>query len=94
MPVIDGVLGVRASVWYRYDGGWIDRVDPSTGATINNNINYSNSVMARLAARLQAQQQPHRDAEHAVPAPGQARRVDLLAGILRPLKRALQYRDP
>ena len=29
-PLIDGTLGVRASVWYRYDGGWIDRVDPTT----------------------------------------------------------------
>src|SRR5882672_3521278 len=26
-PLIDNVLGFRASVWYRYDGGWIDRVD-------------------------------------------------------------------
>src|SRR5947199_4762834 len=25
-PVIDSPLGVRATVWYRRDGGWIDRV--------------------------------------------------------------------
>jgi iron complex outermembrane receptor protein len=49
-PIIDGTLGVRASIWYRYDGGWIDRVDDSTGAVINHNINYSNTVVARLAA--------------------------------------------
>jgi hypothetical protein len=24
-PIIDGTLGARASVWYRRDGGWIDR---------------------------------------------------------------------
>src|SRR6201994_404228 len=28
-PLIDGKLGVRATVWYRRDGGWIDRVDPT-----------------------------------------------------------------
>ncbi len=53
-PVIDGVLGVRANVWYRYDGGWIDRVDPGTypptAAVINHNVNYNNSIMGRLAA--------------------------------------------
>jgi iron complex outermembrane recepter protein len=27
-PIIDGVLGIRASAWYRRDGGWIDRIDP------------------------------------------------------------------
>ena len=49
-PIVDGKFGIRASIWYRYDGGWIDRVDPATAATINHNVNYSNSVMARLAA--------------------------------------------
>src|SRR5208283_42761 len=29
-PIIDGVLGFRVSAWYRRDGGWIDRVDPTT----------------------------------------------------------------
>ena len=56
-PVVDGVFGVRASVWYRYDGGWIDRVDPGTypptTVAVNHNVNYSNSVMARLAATWQ-----------------------------------------
>ena len=28
-PIIDGTLGLRASAWYRYDGGWIDRVSDS-----------------------------------------------------------------
>jgi outer membrane receptor protein involved in Fe transport len=55
-PLIDGTLGVRASIWYRYDGGYINRVDPDTGAVIpgNHNVNYSNSIMARLAAVWQA----------------------------------------
>jgi iron complex outermembrane recepter protein len=27
--IIDGTLGARATVWYRRDGGWIDRVNPT-----------------------------------------------------------------
>jgi len=50
MPVIDGTLGVRASVWYRWDGGWIDRVDPTTRVTTEDNINHSGTLVARLAA--------------------------------------------
>src|ERR1700746_2898363 len=55
-PVVDGVFGIRASLWYRYDGGWINRADPdnTTGITIvNHNVKYSNSYMARLAATWQ-----------------------------------------
>jgi len=49
-PLVDGVFGIRASLWYRYDGGWIDRVDPTGTTTLDHNINYSNSYMARIAA--------------------------------------------
>ena len=56
-PIVDGTFGVRASIWYRYDGGWIDRVDPGTypptAVAVNHNVNYSNSVMGRLAAQWQ-----------------------------------------
>jgi outer membrane receptor protein involved in Fe transport len=52
-PVVDGVFGIRGSIWYRYDGGWINRVDPDTSAIIEHNINYSHSYMARLAATWQ-----------------------------------------
>jgi iron complex outermembrane receptor protein len=48
-PIIDGVLGFRASAWYRYDGGWIDRVDASTDQVTEHNINYSHVLMLRLA---------------------------------------------
>ena len=70
-PIIDGTLGVRGSIWYRYDGGWIDRVDDTTGAVLNHNVNYSNSMAGRLARGLEAGGQFHRDAEHSVSAPGQ-----------------------
>jgi iron complex outermembrane recepter protein len=49
-PIIDGTLGVRATVWYRYDGGWIDRIDPVTLDTAQKNANYTQTKVARLAA--------------------------------------------
>ena len=49
-PIIDGVLGVRASAWYRYDGGWIDRVDPSTALVTERHANHGETLVLRLAA--------------------------------------------
>jgi iron complex outermembrane recepter protein len=49
-PIIDGTLGVRASVWYRSDGGWINRVDPTTRAVTDTNINRGGTLVGRLAA--------------------------------------------
>ncbi|HYL02526.1 MAG TPA: TonB-dependent receptor [Steroidobacteraceae bacterium] len=48
-PIIDGTLGWRASAWYRYDGGWINRVDPTTGARTEANANHAGTAMLRLA---------------------------------------------
>jgi iron complex outermembrane recepter protein len=53
MPIIEGTLGVRASIWYRGDGGWIDRVDPTTRETTESNINHAGTLVARLAAAWQ-----------------------------------------
>ena len=47
-PIIDGVFGLRASVWYRYDGGWINRADDTTGGIIDRNVNFSNSGAGRI----------------------------------------------
>jgi outer membrane receptor protein involved in Fe transport len=49
-PIVDGTFGWRASAWYRYDGGWINRVDPTTGAQTEANANHSDTAMFRLAA--------------------------------------------
>src|SRR5262249_42770418 len=49
-PIADGKLGWRASAWYRQDGGWIDRVDPTTGAVTENNANHQGTLQLRLAA--------------------------------------------
>jgi len=48
-PIIDDVLGFRASIWYRRDGGWINDVNATTGAITQANANYTGTVAARLA---------------------------------------------
>jgi iron complex outermembrane receptor protein len=50
-PLIDGTLGARASIWYRRDGGWIDRIDPFTLDKLEHNSNYVDTYAARLAAK-------------------------------------------
>jgi outer membrane receptor protein involved in Fe transport len=52
-PLVDDVLGFRASVWYRYDGGWIDRIDPTTLALVDKDANRANTMAARLAFLIQ-----------------------------------------
>lgn len=49
-PVVDGVLGVRASAWFRRDGGWIDRIDPTTLNIVDRNANHDETTVLRLAA--------------------------------------------
>jgi iron complex outermembrane receptor protein len=53
-PVIEGTLGARATVWYRRDGGWIDRVDPTAddpqNTVVDRNANHADNVLVRLAA--------------------------------------------
>jgi outer membrane receptor protein involved in Fe transport len=52
-PVIDGVLGLRFSAWYRRDGGWIDRIDPTTLDVVDKNANSDGTAVLRLAALWQ-----------------------------------------
>jgi iron complex outermembrane recepter protein len=52
-PLIDGTFGWRASAWYRYDGGWVNRVDPTTGAVLAHNIDYHHTLVLRLAGLWQ-----------------------------------------
>ena len=49
-PLVDGKFGVRASIWYRRDGGYIDRIDPITLGTVQKNANYDQTMLLRLAA--------------------------------------------
>src|SRR6202167_3019814 len=50
MSVIDDVFGIRASAWARYDGGWINRVDPTNGDLTEKDANYADALNLRLAA--------------------------------------------
>jgi len=52
-PIVKDVLGFRASGWYRSDGGYIDRVDPFTSATVKKNANSVGSYVGRLAFKWQ-----------------------------------------
>ncbi len=51
-PLIDGTLGARLTVWYRHDGGWIDRVDPTAPdpqtALVDSNVNHADNMMLRV----------------------------------------------
>jgi iron complex outermembrane recepter protein len=53
-PLVDNVLGMRASFWYRRDGGWIDRLDPFSNVVIDHDANYTDTYALRLAAKWAA----------------------------------------
>jgi len=52
-PIVEGTFGVRASAWYRRDGGWIDRLDPTTLQVVDKNANHDQTTVLRLAALWQ-----------------------------------------
>ena len=47
-PLIDEVLGLRASGWYRSDGGFVDRIDPFTAAIVDRDANRNVNKSARV----------------------------------------------
>jgi len=51
-PIVDGKVGFRASVAYRDDGGYIDRVNPATNQVEATNTNNSASTVAQLKFML------------------------------------------
>jgi iron complex outermembrane receptor protein len=51
-PMITDVLGFRVSGWYRSDSGYVDRVDPFTGATVEANSNRYLTKSVRSALML------------------------------------------
>ena len=53
-PVVAGRLGLRASVWYRNDGGYVDRVSPFSGARLDEDANRSASRAMRVSATMAA----------------------------------------
>jgi iron complex outermembrane recepter protein len=49
-PLVEDRLGFRVSAWTRQDGGYVDRVDPITGSTVERNAN--KNVESALGAAL------------------------------------------
>jgi outer membrane receptor protein involved in Fe transport len=49
-PLVQDKLGARLTVWYRRDGGWIDRIDPYTLASVDKRGNHEENALIRLAA--------------------------------------------
>jgi iron complex outermembrane receptor protein len=52
-PLIAGELGARLAADYRDNGGYIDRVDPFTGAPVDKNSNSSRTELIRLTLRAE-----------------------------------------
>jgi iron complex outermembrane receptor protein len=48
-PIVDGRVGLRISAWYRDDGGYVNRVNPFTSATVDSEANRSSSRALRAA---------------------------------------------
>src|ERR1700722_17373987 len=48
-PLIDDKVGIRVSAWGRNDGGYVNRVSPDTGATVDSKSNSQDSVVGRAA---------------------------------------------
>ena len=54
LPLIENVLGVRTSASYRYDGGYVNRVDYWTGNVEQANSNYTDTRTFRIALAWKA----------------------------------------
>lgn len=52
-PIVDDRLGFRISAWGRRDGGWIDKVDYATGATLQSDTNAVDTYVVRGAVTWQ-----------------------------------------
>jgi iron complex outermembrane receptor protein len=46
-------IAIRASAWYRRDGGYIDQINPTTGQLLNKNVNSQDTYSSKVAATWQ-----------------------------------------
>ena len=53
-PIVDDVLGFRASVWERHDGGYLDRIQPWDDDVVARDTNEDRKFATRLAFGLKA----------------------------------------
>lgn len=51
-PMVRDLIGFRVSAWYRRDGGYVDHVDPFTGAIVDADSNWSDSKSGRVAVSV------------------------------------------
>ena len=49
-PIVEDKFAIRADVYYRHDGGYIDLINPVSLANVAHNANYVNTEMFRLEA--------------------------------------------
>jgi iron complex outermembrane recepter protein len=50
-PLVDGVLGFRASAYFRQDGGYVDRANYRTGAITEDDANWTETAVIRVALK-------------------------------------------
>jgi len=48
-PLVQGVFGARVAVSIRHDGGYVNDINPVTGANVEHNANYRDTLLVRLA---------------------------------------------
>ncbi|MBU0554984.1 MAG: TonB-dependent receptor [Alphaproteobacteria bacterium] len=48
-PFVEDKIGFRASIWYRHDGGYVDRLDPYTQELVKKDIDEADSLAGRIA---------------------------------------------
>jgi iron complex outermembrane recepter protein len=48
-PIVTDTLGFRVSAWFRRDGGWIDRIDPTTLQLASKDSNHDETTALRAA---------------------------------------------
>jgi iron complex outermembrane recepter protein len=53
-PVVDGLLGMRVSGWYRSEGGFVDRLDPITSEPGEHDTNGTTSKSGRIGVAWMA----------------------------------------
>ena len=56
-PILEDKIGFRASLWYRRDGGYVDRYTPATfpattPTLVKRNVNHNEALVGRLAVGL------------------------------------------
>ncbi|HLZ99945.1 MAG TPA: TonB-dependent receptor, partial [Steroidobacteraceae bacterium] len=52
-PLVAGTVGARLSAWYREDGGYVNRIDPLNGATVDADANRSASKAVRISVAFE-----------------------------------------